>query len=505
MKRVSRRDVLKTGLVVVGAAVPGISSSATPASPPSTSFHFDHVLGTSLDVWIVGTHDRERIENVVLAEIERLRCIFSTFDPNSELSRLNRASGPVSVSPELFEVLLTYRTWEERTRGALNSQLGDLVRLWQEAGRNNVEPDSAEVARIVRQIQARGWALLTEQRLVARRGGRDLNLNSVAKGTIIQKAAAAVRARCPEVTGLLLNLGGDMTIWGDEVTGQRGWRIGVQNPHDSADNAPLLTALRLHNRAVASSGGYQRYASVGGQRLSHLIDPRTGRPAGDVAGATVIAPTSTLANLLATTLCVLAPAEGLRLIATTPGTECLIVTADGRQVRSAGFATYETNFVTCQEPKVEPQPDGWAEGRQVSIAMELVRPTTGRAIRRPYVAVWIEDGDGKAVRTLAVWGNGKWLATLTNWWKTAKDSAGMTITRATRAPGKYELVWDGKDDNGVLVKQGTYTIRVETHREHGKHTLQTGKIECAGEDAKVTLEKNEEAEATLVQYVMKKK
>jgi thiamine biosynthesis lipoprotein ApbE len=498
MKSLSRRDVLKTGLVAVGTAGLAVPAEAVTSRPPVPSFHFDHVIGTSLDVWAVGASDLARVERVVLDEIERLRRIFSTFDADSELSRLNRTNGPVAASSDLSAVLREYETWQRRSGGALSAQLGDLVWLWQEAGSTGISPAPVTLAALVESIRRPGWLLDETRRTVTRTSGHTLNLNSVAKGYIIHRAATAVRTACPDVTGLLLNLGGDMTVWGD-------WQIGVQDPFEPAENARPLTGLHLRDRAIATSGGYQRYSTVGGQRQSHLIDPRTGRPARDVAAATVIAPTSTLANLLATTLCVLAPAEGLRLIAATPGTECLILGADGRQYRSAGFAALETQPVTADEPKAEEKPDGWVEGRQVSIGLELPRPTTGRAIRRPYVAVWIEDADGKAVRTLAVWGNGRWLNSLTNWWKNAKDSAGGAVTRATRAPGKYELIWDGKNDKGQLVSQGTYTVRIETHREHGKHTMQTGKIDCNGEDAKTTLEKNDEIEATLVQYVMKKK
>jgi thiamine biosynthesis lipoprotein len=78
------------------------------------------------------------------------------------------------------------------------------------------------------------------------------------------------------------------------------------------------------------------------------------------------------------------------------------------------------------------------------------------------------------------------------------------VTRATRGPGKYDLVWDGKDDKGKALPQGSYTVKVEVHREYGKHVVQSGKIECKAEAAKATLEKNEETAATAVEYAKKK-
>src|SRR5262249_3516554 len=131
----------------------------------------------------------------------------------------------------------------------------------------------------------------------------------------------------------------------------------------------------------------------------------------------------------------------------------------------------------------------------------------GMKYRKPYVAIWFENADAKAVRTIAVWGNNpKYTKDLTQWWKFAKDDAALVkaVTRATRNPRKYTLAWDGKDDAGKPLPQGTYTVFVEVHREHGKHLTQTGKIACAAEPAMLTLEKNAETDATVVEYAKKK-
>ena len=107
------------------------------------------------------------------------------------------------------------------------------------------------------------------------------------------------------------------------------------------------------------------------------------------------------------------------------------------------------------------------------------------------------------MRTIAVWGTKpRWIPELSVWWKAAKvnqDMAG-SVTRATRAPGKYEVAWDGKDDQGKSLPQGTYTIRMEVNREHGRHATQVGKLACLSESAELTLEKTAEAEATVLKY-----
>src|SRR6185436_14620584 len=94
-----------------------------------------------------------------------------------------------------------------------------------------------------------------------------------------QRAAAAAQAAVPSLAGLLINLGGDIAAWGNDAGNQKGWLVGVQNPREPYDNAKPLTRLRLANHAVATSGDYERYYTVEGKRYSHLLDPRTGRPA----------------------------------------------------------------------------------------------------------------------------------------------------------------------------------------------------------------------------------
>ncbi len=493
MHQFTRRDALRAGIV---GAVAASSGSASPFSR-EYSFHYDHVLGTSLDAW-VSAPDPAFVERTVLGEIERLRAVFSLYDPESELMQLNRSAGWFAASPDLLAVLREYEHWQRATHGACNPRVGALVEVWKYTEQVDIEPNPDYLDTLARDITGPGWQ---RDGSLIYRVDHTLDLNSVAKGYILHRASAAVR-QLPGVTGLLLNLGGDLCAWGDAPS-----LVGIQDPHQPYENAAPLTAVRLKDAAIATSGGYQRYFTIGGRRYSHLIDPRTGRPADHIASATVIAPTSTVANVLATSLCVLAPDEGLRLVAATPGTDCLIVTAEGKLLRSAGFAAHEVALRQEPAKPAKPQAAEWPADFQVTVALELPKMAGGSRYRRPYVAVWVENADGKAVRTISVWGNLiRWVPELSGWWKFARGDRELinAVCKATRAPGKYAVVWDGKDDKGNPVPQGTYTVKVEVHREHGKHVTQSGKIACGAEAAKATLAKNAETEETVVEYAKKK-
>ncbi len=513
----TRRDLFRAGAAGLTVAALGSTATAATTDTAERSFHYDHILGTSLDVWVVGSASAAAVaETAALDEIERLRKVFSLHDAESELSRLNRASGPFKASADLMTVLREYYRWEAHSGGALSAQIGGITRAWDTA--NGTEPDSAALARAVRRIQTNGWSIGDDGTTVTRHTDQPFNLNSVAKGYILQLTAFVVE-RVAGISAGLVNLGGDMAGWGEQE-----WTLGVQDPFSPAENAPPLTRIRLKNQAVATSGGYMRTYTANGTTHSHILDPRTGRPADGIVSATVIAADCVTANPLATTLCVLGVTDGLRL-AERLGAAALIVDADGREHRTGSFIRFE--LPTGDDKKDDKKPDeakkdektpaepkkddkkaeAWPADYQVALNFELPNIGGGR-YRRPYVAFWIEDADGKAVRTVAVWGNSpKWLGTMSGWWKLGQENKELckAVCKATRAPGKYELVWDGKDDAGKAVPQGTYTVKLEVHREHGKDDLQTVKIECGAKDAKETIDKKSEVNDSTVVYAKKEK
>jgi hypothetical protein len=196
-------------------------------------------------------------------------------------------------------------------------------------------------------------------------------------------------------------------------------------------------------------------------------------------------------------------------VSATPDVECLLISGNGQQFRSAGFAAIEmaqAEKAANQDKKDDPAAKPWPEDYQVNFTLTLPS-VTAKKYRRPYVAVWVENADAKPVRTITVWGNNpRWIKDLPQWWKFAKNDNDLVkaVSRATRAPGKYNVVWDGKDDKGNALSQGTYTVWVEVHREHGKLVRQTGKLTCGAEPTQITLEKNAETDATLVEYAKKK-
>jgi thiamine biosynthesis lipoprotein ApbE len=473
--------------------------------PGEFRFHRDDVLGTSLDL-TVRAASRERadaVEKAVLEEIARLNGILSTYDANSEISRLKSATGPTKCSPELLEVLESCETWRTRSGGAFSAQLGPLISLWKQAEKDNKLPDDAKLSGVVRQIAQPTWRLDKAAGTVAPLPGFSPNVDALAKGYIVDKALAAARAKDSSLVGLLVDIGGDLRVWGSASSEANApWLVGVTDPKQPQENAPPLATLKLSDRSVATSGHYARHYTIDGKRYSHIFDPRTGKPVEGILGATAVAKDCATADVLATILCVCPPEVGLNIVRSVPGADCLIIAPDGKQFVSPGWkALVAAGSASTQPgPTASSQPTGiaWPKGYQLAVSLTLPKVRN-----RPYVAVWVEDAKGGPVRTLTVWGGErKYLKDLTIWWSFAGKDGNLVkgVTRASRSAGKYDLVWDGLDDKGKPVPPGTYVVHVETAREEGPHTHLKGNIECGAAKAGGQITPNKEVTEVLLNY-----
>ena len=145
----------------------------------------------------------------------------------------------------------------------------------------------------------------------------------------------------------------------------------------------------------------------------------------------------------------------------------------------------------------------WATGMTLNIQFTVATQATGR-VKRPYVAVWIEDSAGKTVRNLTVWvsqgrQNPRWLAELRRWTRDNGDLV-STVSSATRNPGSYAVAWDGKSDKGAALPQGDYYVCLETAREHGPYSLVREQLTVGASSFKKTLGTNNDIEAASVSF-----
>ena len=274
------------------------------------------------------------------AEIERDLSIFLT---NSVLNAVNAAAGdptPVPVNIHVAAVLRHALDVAKAGGGAFDPTVGPLMALWGfRSGSVTQAPAAAAIAETLERVGWRHVRLdLTDPAAptaALARPGMRLDLGGIAKGYAVDLAYDRLRAASE--TDFLINLGGNLRAHGVPGAGRTGWGIGVRDPFHG--DSILGTVQLREGEATATSGNYERFVVLDGVRYAHIIDPRSGRPVTGVAGVTVIAPTAMQADALSTTLFVLGPEAGLRLLATFPGCQALWVLDEQpvRTVASPGF------------------------------------------------------------------------------------------------------------------------------------------------------------------------
>jgi len=492
-------------LVVGGIAVLLLclgATSSTSLRRRTYIFNYENVLGTSLELKVgaMSPGAAELAEEAALGEIDREAKILSAWDPASEFSRWERTRGKaVPVSPELFEVLGLFDQWRERTDGALDASAEAVTRVWKRAEARHTLPSEEELAAAVVAVHQRHWQLDAAGRTATHLSGTPLALNSFAKSYIAGHAANAALAE-DGVQSVVVNIGGDLVVRGEGTE-----RVAVADPKSDAENAAPVAELEIRDRAIATSGNYRRGEEIGGRHYSHIVDPRTGMPAEQILSSTVVATNPAAAGAMATAFSVLAPAESRRVAAAIPGTEYLLIARDGERIMSPGWTLLAAAARPVPTPVPAPGPV-WDDSMELTISVDLAR-LEGRA-RRPYFAAWVEDGDKFPVRTIALWyQRDRWLPELRAWYRSDRLRAmaeGSDITRsvssATRSPGHYTLNWDGKDNQGKLVKPGKYTVYIECAREHGGYDLFHKEIDFNGTPEKIQLPGGREIASASLDY-----
>ena len=309
------------------------------------------VFGTRVEVSVAGQPEAEAraATGAVLREFDRLHRSYHAWQP-SELSTLNAALAAgksAEVSEELAAWLREAQALSAAGDGLFDPGIGRLIALW---GFQNDEypaqlPNPAALAAWRATPAGIADLRLDGRRVSSRSPQVAIDFGGYLKGVALDRAAAILRAH--GVGNALINIGGNVMALGRK-NGEP-WRVGIQHPRQPGALATLELA---DGEAVGTSGDYQRYFEVGGQRYSHLIDPRSGEPAQHTRALTVLIPGGAQAGMRSDALSkplFIAGASWPALAERLGVTHVLRVDADGRLEISAALNA-RLKFVATPEP-----------------------------------------------------------------------------------------------------------------------------------------------------------
>ena len=322
MRIVQRKGIaLKVGLIILSLLLLASCSEKT-----MTDSRF--VLGTVCTITINGSDDEALMSSAfdLLYEIDRS---ISRFDENSWVYKINENAGKeaVAVPEDIFALIKASLEMAESTDGVFNPAIGPLSSLWGFGTESARVPEKSEIEAVLPLVDYHLVTLSEEDSSVfLEKEGMALDLGAVGKGWACDKLRAFLEEE--GVESALLNLGGNIAVIGSYKDGEpwkigiqrpfedRGggniavigsykdgepWKIGIQRPFE--DRGAYFTIVSVVDESVVVSGGYQRYIEQDGVFYHHILSSRTGYPAEtDLVSAAVITGSSTLADMLSTTL-----------------------------------------------------------------------------------------------------------------------------------------------------------------------------------------------------------
>lgn len=246
--------------------------------------HVEAVMGTSISIDLVDTHDRALVDRLV-EWFHHVDDVFSPYKETSPITRIGRGEATdEELTDEILEVLERCDELADDSDGVFD--------VWNLPSPNGTRFDPCGYVK--------GWSVQRAAEMVTAEGVRDFCLNA----------------------------GGDVVLSGRNRDGDQ-WRVGVRHPHD-----PQLVALVLHGEgplAVATSGTYERG--------THIVDPRKGEAVTELASVTVVGPNIAEADAYATTVFAMG-LDGLEWLAHHDGYEAAVITHDMRLLTTPGMAAY---------------------------------------------------------------------------------------------------------------------------------------------------------------------
>lgn len=253
-------------------------------------------MDTYMTVTAFGSHAQEAVDQAV-AEINRLDTLLSTGSADSEVSKINQGL-ETNLSEDTTYLLSRSLELYDSTDHVFNIAVYPLMEAWGFTSGNYRVPDQSTLDDLltytdVSKINFNQKAASVDFDME----GMKVDLGGIAKGYTSTRIMDIYKA-CGVTSGLV-NLGGNVQVLGAKTDGSA-WRIGIQDPQDSES---YLGALSIVDKAVITSGGYERYFEQDGKTYHHIIDPATGYPAENgLISVTIVSVDGTLADGLSTSL-----------------------------------------------------------------------------------------------------------------------------------------------------------------------------------------------------------
>jgi thiamine biosynthesis lipoprotein len=271
--------------------------------------------------------------------VDSINLICSDYDSTSELFKLRYVAVgvPIKLSPLLFELIYIAKEAYKDADGSFDITVGPLSRLWRSARKSQQFPTNMAINEASKSIGFNKVQMDSgAQTITFLQSNMQLDMGAIAKGYTADKVLALLQSS--GITTALVDAGGDMVVAGMPPQ-KKGWTIGINVP--GQQEKLLERKLVLTNKAVATSGDAFQYMLHEGKKYGHIIDPRTGYGVTFQRNVTVVAPTATTADWLATA-CSILTLDQVKILAKKYKSEVLITKLQNGRIHKVSFGKFDS-------------------------------------------------------------------------------------------------------------------------------------------------------------------
>ncbi|MDF1617583.1 FAD:protein FMN transferase [Petrocella sp. FN5] len=312
--------------LLVGCVGTGNSSSNS-----ITTYALDTVI--TINLYDEGS---EAIFTRMTNRIHEIEALMSKHIEGSEVDLINQNAGikPIVVSQDTYQVIERALLYAKLSKGSFDPTVGPIVDLWGIGTEEAKVPSADEITEKLMYVDYEAIILNEFDRSVyLSKTDMAIDLGAIAKGYVADELALVLKSE--GINKAIINLGGNVYAYGEKDSGDD-WKIAIQTPYDQRN--VNFGYVEIKNKTVVTSGPYERYFEKDGKTYHHIFDANTGYPVeGETISVTIVTQSSMDADALSTLLFTMNQQEGLDLIESMDGVECLYIDRDYEIRMSSGF------------------------------------------------------------------------------------------------------------------------------------------------------------------------
>ncbi|NND16679.1 MAG: FAD:protein FMN transferase [Eudoraea sp.] len=334
------KDLLKYSLSFAGLILLTVISCQEKGDPVLHQYP-GAALGTSYSV-LFFTDEEMDVQQDIDSVFDQINASMSTYIPESDISRINAGDSTIKVDAMFKEVLNLSKRIHSETGGYFDPTVGVLVNAWGFGPGEMQQLDSIKVDSLLRFVGMNKVGIRTDRTIEFSIKGIQIDFNAIAKGYAIDQLGILLEDK--GITDFLVEVGGEVVTRGINQSKQKEWTVGIDDPQVEFGRR-LKLAIRLKDRAMASSGNYRKFRvdSITGKKYVHTIDPKTGfTKNSNILGATVLAATCAEADAYATAFMAMPLKESITFLSAHQELDGYLIYVDDegvlQELRTPGFS-----------------------------------------------------------------------------------------------------------------------------------------------------------------------